>query len=118
MDTIEHQVTSADDDCEAQRAVIRLVLNDIAAEVGTALRAASLDYEIFLTVPNSGKAIANVATPNDPNDDDWSEVSAIACRIIGKRLGDIRLRGRPLSCAMATSRISAAEVTADVKADL
>jgi hypothetical protein len=118
MDANEDQMASADSHCEFQRAIIRPVLNDIATELGSALRAASLEFEVFMTVPNSGKAIATLATPDDPTDDDWSEVAAIACRMIGRRLGDIRLHGRPLSCAMASSSMIATEVTADVMTDL
>ena len=106
--------TSTDDEPEAQRAVIRLALDEIAAEVGTKLREASLDFPVYLTVPNSGTSVATMACPLDPSDTDWSQASAIVCRIIGKRLGDVRLRGRALHCAVANAAMGAAEVTADV----
>ena len=38
---------------DAQREIIRLALDEIASEVGTALREAYLDFPVFLTVPNS-----------------------------------------------------------------
>ena len=98
---------------DAQRGVIRLALDEIATEVGTALRDANLDFPIFLTVPNSGDSLATMACPLDPSDSDWSHASAIVCRIIGKRLGDARLCGRPLQCAVANATMGAAEVTAD-----
>ena len=113
MDTNETHAPSADSYCESQRAVIRLALDEIAAEVGAALRAANLSDEVFLTVPLTGVAFATVATPLDPSDQDWSNATAIVCRIIGKRLGDVRLRGRPLHCAAANSRMGVAEVTSD-----
>jgi hypothetical protein len=111
MDTNEQQAPSADSHCESQRAVIRLALDEIAAEVGAALRAANLSDEVFLTVPMTGAAVATVATALNPSTDDWLNATAIACRIIGKRLGDVRLRGRPLRCAAAHSQMGAAEVT-------
>ena len=39
---------------DAQREIIRQSLDEIAAEVATALRDAHLDFPVFLTVPNSG----------------------------------------------------------------
>ena len=87
--------------------------NEIAAEVGTALREAHLDFPVFLTVPNSGESLATMACPLDPSDSDWSHASAIVCRIIGQRLGDVRLRGRALHCAVANATMGAADVMAD-----
>ena len=98
---------------DAQREVIRQSLDEIAAEVATSLRDAHLDFPIYLTVPNSGKSLATMASPLDPSDEDWSHASAIVCRIIRQRLGDIRLRGRALHCAVANATISATEVMAD-----
>ena len=54
-----------------------------------------------------------MACPLDPSDSDWSHASAIVCRIIGQRLGDARLRGRPLHCAVANATMGAADVMAD-----
>ena len=98
---------------EAQREIVRQSLDEIAAEVETALRDAHLDFPVFLTVPNSGDSLATMASPLDPSDQDWSHASAIVCRIIGKRLGDARLRGKPMHCAVANATMGAADVTAD-----
>ena len=98
---------------DAQREIIRQSLNEIAAEVATALRDAHLDFPVFLTVPNSGDSLATMACPIDPSDEDWSHASAIVCRIIGQRLGDTRLRGQPLHCAVANATMGAADVIAD-----
>ena len=95
---------------DAQREMIRQSLDEIAAEVGTALRDARLDFPVYLTVPNSGESLATMACPLDPSDSDWSHASAIVCRIIGQRLGDIRLRGRALHCAVANATMGAADV--------
>jgi hypothetical protein len=102
---------------EAQRAVIRQSLDEIAAEVGVALRDAHLDFPVYITVPNSGESLATMACPLDPSNGDWSHASAIVCRIIGQRLGDARLRGRPLHCAVANATVGAAEVMADLRSD-
>ena len=98
---------------DAKRQIIRNSLNEIAAEVGTALRDAHLDFPVFLTVSNSGDSLATFATPLDPSDSDWSHASAIVCRIIGQRLGDVRLRGRALHCAVANATMGAADVVTD-----
>jgi hypothetical protein len=100
---------------DAQREVIRLALDEIAAEVGIALRDARLDFPVFLTVPSSGYSFATMACPLDPSDGDWASASAIVCRIIGQRLGDVRLRGRALQCAVANATIAATDVMADTE---
>jgi hypothetical protein len=105
--------TSTNDGREAQREIIRLALDEIATEVGTALRDAHLDFPVFLTVPNSGDSLATMACPLDPSASDWSHASAIVCGIIGKRLGGVGLRGRALHCAVANATMGAADVVAD-----
>lgn len=115
--TDEQQKRSAGDSCEAQRAVIRLVLDAIGVEIGAALRTAQLDYEVYLTVPTSGNSVATIATPLDASDEDWTYATAIICRIIERRLGGVTLRGRYLPCVMASSRMGAAELTVDLDAD-
>jgi hypothetical protein len=102
---------------EAQREVIRQSLNEIAAEVAISLRNASLDFPVFLTVPNSGDSLATMACPIDPSEEDWSHASAIVCRIIGQRLGDARLRGRSLHCAVANLTMGAADVVAETASE-
>jgi hypothetical protein len=102
---------------KAQREIIRLVLDEIATEVGTALRDARLDFPVFLTVPNSGDSVATMACPLDPSDADWSHASAIVCRIIGQRLGDVRLRGRALHCAVANATMGAADVMVETESE-
>ena len=98
---------------DAQREVIRQSLDEIAAQVATSLRDAHLDFPVYITVPNSGDSLATMACPLDPSDGDWSHASAIVCRVIGQRLGDVRLRGRSLHCAVANGAIAVADVTAD-----
>ena len=98
---------------DAQREIIQQSLEEIAAEVGTALREAHLDFPVFLTVPNSGDSLATMACPLDPSDGDWAHASAIVCRIIGQRLGDAPLRGKPMHCAVANATMGAADVIPD-----
>ena len=107
-------INSKSDEPEAQRAVIKLALNEIVAEVGVALHDSRIDFPIYLTVPNSGNSIATMVCPLDPSDSEWSLAASTVCRIIGQRLGDVRLCGRPLICAMANSTMDAVDVTADV----
>jgi hypothetical protein len=102
---------------DAQREVIRPALDDIASEIGISLRDARLDFPVYLTVPNSGESLATMACPLDPSDGDWSHASAIVCRIIGQRLGDARLRGRPLHCALANATVGATGVMTDVESE-
>ena len=52
-----------------------------------------------------------MVTPVDPSDDEWSHATAIVRQIVAKRLGGIRLRSRPLTCAMANTPMSASEIT-------
>ena len=117
MDTSDRkQDSSTAGDPEAQRTVIKSALNDIAAEVGDAIRNARLDdFPVYLTVPNSGDALATIACPLDHlSDEDWSQASDIVCKVIGKRLGGMRLRGRPLVCVATNPTVAAAaEVTAE-----
>jgi hypothetical protein len=98
---------------DAQQEIIRLALDELAGEIGVALREEHLDFPVFLTVPNSGESLATMACPLDPTDTQWAHASTIVCRIIGQRLGDVRLRGRALHCAVANAPMGAAEVTAD-----
>jgi hypothetical protein len=109
--------TFTDDTPEAQRALLRPVLDAIAFDIGMELRDAHLDFPVYLTVSSSGQSLATIATPLDPSTEDWSCAMAIACRIIEKQLGDVRLRSRPLVCAMANARIGAADVCADTEND-
>ena len=114
MDTIDDQDDGPfDNDIDARRGIIRQSLDAIANDVGMALRDAGLRFPVYLTLPNSGDALATFATPLDPSDKDWLQASTIVSRIVSKTLGDLPLRSRPQKCAMARATISAADVTAD-----
>jgi hypothetical protein len=109
MDTTNE---SSPERLEADRTIIRQSLDQIAAEVGVALRGAGLGYPVYMSVPNSGDALGMIITPVDPSDDDWEKVVAIFSKIIRERLGEIGLRSRDLPCAAVTIAISGAEVIA------
>jgi hypothetical protein len=101
------------DDFEAKREIIRGCLGEIVVEVGNRLRVAGLSCPIFLTVPNSGDAIAMMATPLDPSDEDWSHVGEIVRTTVSERLNGLKLRNRDMICGAANAAIGSAELTAD-----
>ena len=109
MDITANQQGSSTDP-EGKRAVIRDALDEIAIDIGVALRDAHLDFPVYLTVPHSGESLASLACPVDPSDEQWSKATAIVCRIVSERLGGVRLRGRPLRCAVANATMGAADI--------
>ena len=112
MNTTDDQLELTNDDqLETQRSIIRQSLDELPSELGIAMRAANMNYPIGLAVPTSGEALITMVTPVDPSDDDWSHATAIVRQIVAKRLGGIRLRSRPLTCAMANAPMNAAEIT-------
>jgi hypothetical protein len=113
MDTINQRDSVNEPQVEAERDIIRPILDDIAQEVGNKLRDEGLSFPIFLTVPHTGTAIATMATPLDPQDDVWLRAVAIVSEIVSERLNGIKLRSRELPCAMVGTAMSAADLTAD-----
>src|SRR4051812_22374986 len=110
MDTIPQ----TDKGLNAQREIIRQALNEIANDIGTAMRDAGLKFPVFLTVRDSGDSLATIATPVDPSDQDWQRTSEIVRQIIGQKIGGSGLRSRELLCAVANAApMSAAEVAPD-----
>jgi hypothetical protein len=117
MNTTDDQLEPTDDgELEAQRSIIRESLDEFAEELGVAMRGANLHYPIGLTVPHSGEALVTMVTPVDPSDDDWSQATTIVRQIVSKKLGGIRLRSRPLTCAMANAPMIAADITSNALA--
>ena len=107
------KTTRSANGAEEQRHSIKLVLDDIATKVGSELRAAHLEFPVYLAVPNSGDALVTIACPVDPTDSEWSRATEIVCRAIGERIKGIRLHSRPLQCTSVNALAGAAEVTAD-----
>ena len=115
MDAIDDQQEPFFDDDDAaleeQRSIIRQSLDQIAADVGTALFEANLTFPIGLTTPSSGRAFLTVVTQNDPSDEEWAKASEIVRRIVSKKLDGIELSSRSLPCTMVNAPISAAEIS-------
>jgi hypothetical protein len=104
----------AADRLDTLRENTRKSLNEMTNDIGMALRDAGLMFPIFITVPTSGVALATIATPLDPSDQDWENVRAIVNGIIEKKLGCGKLRSRELTCAVANAApMTAADVTAE-----
>ena len=113
MDTV-NQHPEVDDKLDAQRDIIRQSINEIANDIGMAMRDVGLTFPVYITVRNSGDALVTIATPLDPSDADWQRASAIICRTLEERVGCDRLRGRELACAIVNAgSINAADVTRD-----
>ena len=115
-DTIMDETSQLDEAIDhryAQRDLIRQSLNEIANDLSMEMRDSKLDFPVYMTVPNSGKSLATLATPLDPPDEDWEKVTAIVCRILQERIGGGRLRGKELTCVIANGSMAAADVTAE-----
>ena len=101
-----------DDKIDAQRDIIRQSLNEIANDVGMAMRDVGLTFPVYMTVRNSGDALVTIATTLDPSNADWQQASEIVCRIIQEKVGCGQLRGQTLPCAIANAGvINATDVT-------
>jgi hypothetical protein len=111
VDTNEDQDYPADDGdrFEAERPIVLQSLDQIANEVGVAMRDVSLNFPIGMAVPASG-CLLTVMTPSDPKDDEWSAATGIVCQIVAKRLNGMKLRARELPCAIVNAPMTAAEI--------
>jgi hypothetical protein len=113
METTNKQDLTADNRIESKQQIIRDRLNEIIVDVESRLRAAGLSSTIFLTVPNSGNAVASIATPLDPPDDLWSRIVETVCEIVSERLDGLKLRSQDMICAAVNAKMGAADLTAD-----
>ena len=94
MDTSNLGREIDDDRLNTQRDIIRQSLDDIANDIGMAMRDVGLTFPVYMTVRNSGDALVTIATTLDPSDADWQQASEIVCRIIEEKVGCGRLRGQ------------------------
>ena len=102
------------DDLDTQRDSIRGSLDAITNDFGMALRDAGFGHiPVYFVVPNSGDALASLATPLDPSEDDWSRILEIAYRVIQEKIGCGNLRGRALTCAAINTPMTSADVTSE-----
>ncbi len=101
-------------DPEFLRESIRGSLVQITDDIRGAMLDAGLgNIPTYLVVPNSGDAIATVATPLDPSDYDWTCVLEIACRVIKQRTDSGNLRHRALDCSAINMGITVADLMTD-----
>jgi len=114
MNTIEREGDqSTADRLDAQRDIIRKSINEIANDIGMAMRDVGLTFPLYITVRNSGNSLVTIMTPLDPSDADWQRAREIVCGTLEERIGCGRLGGRELACAIANAgAINAADVTA------
>jgi hypothetical protein len=113
MDTV-NESQEIDDRLNTQRDIIRQSLNEIADDIGMAMRDVGLTFPIYMAVRNSGDALVTIATTLDPSDAAWAQASEIVCRVIEETVGCGRLRGQTLPCAIANAGvINAVDVAAD-----
>ena len=112
MDTIDQRAAS-DNRLDPQREIIRASLDQIAADIGMAMRDVGLTFPVYFAMPTSGDALVTIASTRDPSDEDWRQAAAIVCQIIERKVGCGRLRGRELACAVTNAgMINVADVTA------
>ena len=103
MNTLEEQdEIMFEDGIDAERDIIRQSLNEIANDIGMAMRDVGLTFPVYMTVRNSGDALVTIATTLDPSSADWRQASEIACRIIEEKVGCGRLRGKSCLALLRT----------------
>jgi hypothetical protein len=89
----DHSNTS-NESLGAGRTTLRQSLDQIEADVRTALRDAGLSYPVHVRVPHSGDSLATMITSVDPPKDDWEKAIEIFLKVIRDHLGEVRLRSR------------------------
>ena len=112
MDTIDQQF-DPDDRLDTQRAELGESINEIANDIGMALRDHGIFFPVYITVRTTGDSLATIATPADPSEADWDRASGIVCQVISEKIGCGRLRGRHLACAVANGSMIAADVSGE-----
>ena len=118
MEYPEDESATSNDGLDEMRMSLKEQLPAIALEIEVALKDANLNYPVFLCVPSSGRAVATVATPLDPADDDWDRINAITRQIITKRLGLRGLSSIELTCAAANYTMAGVDLAPKLAASL
>lgn len=111
MDTIA-QLTK--DIIDPRREIIRLALDQIAADLETKMHDAGLNFSIYLAVPSSGDGYVTFVSSSHPSEAEWIKVTEILSRLLAERLDGANLNHRDLSCAAAHPTPIATEITATV----
>ena len=79
--------TEAEDHLNSQRNILTQSLDEIANNIGIRLRDVGLNFPVFISVRQDADALATIATPVDPTDEDWQRATIIVCRIMSERIG-------------------------------
>jgi hypothetical protein len=90
---------AAEDHLRANRAHLRMTLDDMNAEVAIAMKEAGLSIEVLFMDPVGDEAVVNFATDIDPAHRDWPQAQQIICGIVSDRVGIEGLRCRSVACA-------------------
>src|SRR5690349_10464583 len=106
---IHTKLPPSNEDLQAERSLVRQSIEEILSEIEQAMRDAGLHYPIALAVPSSGDAIMTILTTDNPPDQDWSQITDMACGTLSRRLRDIRLHSRRLPCAITKTEADAAD---------
>jgi hypothetical protein len=106
--SVPKRKSTTDDKVEAKRRIIRQSLNEITAEVATAMRGANLRSPVKLVVP-SRHSLVTITSSGNAAPDEQARMSAIIREVVGKKLGSTGLRGRALSHAMAKPTADASD---------
>ena len=67
METKMHSTNQPDKiagDLDDQREILKKSIDDIAGEIGMALKDAGLPFPIYISVRTSGESLATIATPS------------------------------------------------------
>jgi hypothetical protein len=88
---------------DAERAHLRMALDDIAAEVAAAMKAAGLSIEVLFMDPVGDEALISFATDIDPLHSDWPQAKEIICCIVGHKVGIEGLWCRSMPCASSST---------------
>jgi hypothetical protein len=113
MDYPETESLTDTDGLDELRNELKGHLPAIVAELEKALNLENLPYPIFVSIP-SGRAVATVATPLDPNDKDWQRIDDIARRIIGEKVGIKLAFGTELACAATNCVMTVADLSPEL----
>ena len=101
-----------DNHFDAERAHLRMVLDEVAAEVAVAMQDAGFSIKVLFTSPADGEALLNFATDIDPHHENWPRVRQIICNVVGTKIGMKGLRCRCVGCAATAHSLGAADVAA------
>ena len=91
--------------------MIRQSIIEVTADINAQLQSANLHSPVHIVVPSRYSIVA-IGCPVQLPPDQWSRMSAIVRKIVGKRLGGSQLRGRPLARSVARAETDATDTTA------